>query len=104
MSSCRRARAGSRPTPHPPLFDAIAATTAELDPEGAVAPSLVTGGTDASSLPGVEVYGFFPFLPTERVAQYAPLIHGHDERIAVDDVLYGTRFLSAVTARFRGGS
>ena len=93
---------GIEADPASPLFDAIAATAAELDPDAAVVPYLVTGGTDASSLPGIKVYGFFPFLPTERVAQYVPLIHAHDERIAVDDLLYGARFLYEVTARFCG--
>jgi acetylornithine deacetylase/succinyl-diaminopimelate desuccinylase-like protein len=87
-----------------PFFDAIVATMADLDPGCGVAPCLSTGGTDAKALPGVKVYGFFPFAPSDRQAAYLPLIHGHDERIAVDDLLYGVRFLYDVVRRFAGVS
>jgi acetylornithine deacetylase/succinyl-diaminopimelate desuccinylase-like protein len=86
--------------PASPLFDTIATTIADLVPGAAVAPFLLSGGTDARHLPEMKVYGFFPFLPSDRAALYTSLIHGHDERIAVDDLAFATRFLYEVVVRF----
>ncbi len=88
--------------PASPLFDAIAATIAEMVPGAKVAPYLVSGGTDARHLPGIKVYGFFPFNAPERNPLYATLVHGHDERIAVEDLAFGTRFLHELVVRFCG--
>jgi acetylornithine deacetylase/succinyl-diaminopimelate desuccinylase-like protein len=90
--------------PASPLFDTIAATIADLVPGAAVAPFLVSGGTDAGNIPGVKVYGFFPFLPSDRAALYNSLMHGHDERIGVDDLTFATRFLYEVVVRFCGAT
>ncbi|MGI8643310.1 MAG: M20/M25/M40 family metallo-hydrolase [Thermomicrobiales bacterium] len=86
--------------PASPLFDVIAETMAELDPGSAVAPYLVSGGTDARNIPGVKVYGFFPHPPSDRVALYSTLVHGHDERIAAEDLAFATQFLYEVVTRF----
>lgn len=86
--------------PASPLFDAIAETMASMDPGSAVAPYLVSGGTDARNIPGVKVYGFFPHPPSDRNALYSTLVHGHDERIAVEDLAFATRFLYEVVIRF----
>jgi acetylornithine deacetylase/succinyl-diaminopimelate desuccinylase-like protein len=86
--------------PASPLFDAIASTIADLVPGAAVAPYLVSGGTDARNIPGVKVYGFFPFLPSNRAALYNSLMHGHDERIGVADLTFATRFLYELVVRF----
>jgi acetylornithine deacetylase/succinyl-diaminopimelate desuccinylase-like protein len=90
--------------PASPLFDTIATTIADLVPGAAVAPYLVSGGTDARNIPGVKVYGFFPFLPSDRAALYSSLVHGHNERVAVDDLAFATRFLYDVVVRFCGAS
>ena len=86
--------------PASPLFDAIAETMAAMDPGSAVAPYLVSGGTDARNIPEVKVYGFFPHPPSERTALYTTLVHGHDERIAVEDLAFATRFLYQLVTRF----
>jgi acetylornithine deacetylase/succinyl-diaminopimelate desuccinylase-like protein len=86
--------------PASPFFDAIGATMAGLDPSALVVPYLLTGGTDAAHLPDIKVYGYFPFEPTDRIQTYAKLIHGHDERIHVDDLAFGTRFVFDVVRRF----
>ena len=88
--------------PTSPFFDAIAATISAIDSGASVAPFLVSGGTDAGNIPGVKVYGFFPFPPSERNAEYAPLMHGHDERIHVDDLAFASRFLYDLVVRFAG--
>ena len=88
--------------PASPFFDAIAETMAELQPGSVVMPYLLSGGTDAKLLPDIKVYGFFPMLPTERLRLYEPLVHGHNERIHVDDLAFGTRFIYDVVVRFAG--
>lgn len=86
--------------PASPFFAAIEATMAALQPGIGVIPYLVSGGTDAPLLPGVKIYGFFPFLPTARMAEYDPLVHGHNERIHVDDLAFGTQFVHDLVVRF----
>ena len=84
------------------FFDAIGETITALDPEAAVIPTMSSGGTDAPLIPGVKVYGFFPMLPTERLQIYDPLVHGHNERIHVDDLAFGTQFIYDLVVRFAG--
>ncbi|MDQ3695172.1 MAG: M20/M25/M40 family metallo-hydrolase [Chloroflexota bacterium] len=88
--------------PASPLFEIIKETIAEMAPGATVAPYLTAGATDARHIPGIKVYGFFPFAPSDRAATYAPLVHGHDERIAVADLHFATRFLYQVTTRLCG--
>lgn len=84
------------------FFDAIVETVAELDPGAAVIPTMSSGGTDAPLIPGVKVYGFFPKLPTERLQLYDGLVHGHNERVHVDDLAFGTQFIYDLVIRFAG--
>jgi acetylornithine deacetylase/succinyl-diaminopimelate desuccinylase-like protein len=95
---------GTAADPDSPFFDAIRETVAALDPGSAVMPTLTSGGTDAPLIPGVKVYGFFPVLPTDRLRLYEPLVHGHNERIHVDDLAYGAQFLYDLVIRFAGRS
>jgi acetylornithine deacetylase/succinyl-diaminopimelate desuccinylase-like protein len=88
--------------PESPFFDAIAETMMVLDPGCGVAPYLNPGGTDARSLLDIKVYGFFPYSAAGRQSLYIPLIHGHDERIAVNDLAFGTRFLYELITLFAG--
>ena len=90
---------GIEADPASDFFEAIKATMAGLAPDATVIPSLISGGTDAGLVPGIKVYGFFPVLPTERVALYDTLVHGHNERFHVDDLEYGTRFLYDLVIR-----
>ncbi len=93
---------GTAADPASPFFDAIAETMGELMPGSALIPSLSSGGTDAPLIPGVKVYGFFPMLPTERLRTYEPLVHGHNERIHIDDLAFATRFIHDLVVRFAG--
>jgi acetylornithine deacetylase/succinyl-diaminopimelate desuccinylase-like protein len=90
---------GIEADPASDFFEAIKTTMADLAPDAAVVPALISGGTDAGLVPGIKVYGFFPVLPTERVALYATLVHGHNERFHIDDLEYGTRFLYDLVVR-----
>lgn len=84
---------GIEADPASPFFDAIQATMSEMIPGVSVIPTLLSGGTDAALLPGIKVYGFYPFPLTERLAVYDPLVHGHNERIHVDDQTFATEFV-----------
>jgi acetylornithine deacetylase/succinyl-diaminopimelate desuccinylase-like protein len=88
--------------PESPLFAIIKQTMSELVPNATVAPSLTAGATDARHLPGIKTYGFFPYPPSDRLTTYATLVHGHDERVAVEDIHFAARFLYEVTTRMCG--
>jgi acetylornithine deacetylase/succinyl-diaminopimelate desuccinylase-like protein len=83
-----------------PFYDAIVATMRTIAPETTVIPAMSSGGTDAPLIPGVKVYGFFPFPPSDRIALYEPLVHGHNERVHVDDLAYAARFVHDLIATF----
>jgi acetylornithine deacetylase/succinyl-diaminopimelate desuccinylase-like protein len=95
---------GIEADPESAFFEAIKETMAGLQPEATVIPTLISGGTDAGLIPGVKVYGFFPALPTERIPLYDTLVHGHNERVHVDDIGFGARFMYDLVVRFCGGA
>lgn len=88
-----------------PLYRAIVQVMAERDPDAVVVPALMTGGTDAKHIcprwPDVQVYGFMPHrqAPGEEEMN---LIHGHDERVAVENLAFATRVLYDIVTRFCG--
>ncbi len=62
------------------------------DPEGIVAPYLMSGGTDAKHFRrlGMRSYGFAPLrLPADL--DFTALFHGVDERVPVDALEFGAR-------------
>lgn len=89
--------AGLAADPESPLFDAIAEVMAVEEPRARVVPFLVSGGTDARSLPDVKVYGF---MPSRDSASEAALMHAHDERVRVENLLFGCRCLYEIVERF----
>jgi acetylornithine deacetylase/succinyl-diaminopimelate desuccinylase-like protein len=91
---------GTRSPLATPLWDAIEAFVDEDDPGAAVVPVVSPGFTDSHFLRqafGTVAYGFFPMraMDTELAGR---LIHSADERIAVDDLELGVRFLRHVAA------
>jgi acetylornithine deacetylase/succinyl-diaminopimelate desuccinylase-like protein len=81
-----------------PLWDAIAAFVAEEDPGARLAPVVLPGFTDSHYMReafGTVSYGFFP-MRTMDAELAARLIHSADERVAVEDLELGTRFLRRV--------
>lgn len=85
------------------LYDVIVETMAEHDPDAPVLPSLSTGGTDAKHIvprrPATQVYGFMPYRQQEGLEEMQ-LIHGHDERTSVDELLFATRVLYDIVTRY----
>jgi acetylornithine deacetylase/succinyl-diaminopimelate desuccinylase-like protein len=86
-----------------PLYETIVSVVGEHDPEATVIPALMTGGTDAKHIlprkPETQVLGFMPAKHKDR-GDEGPLVHGHNERISVENLLYGTRVLYDVVVRF----
>ena len=89
------AQGGTRSPIGGPLWDAVASFVAEEEPGARVAPLCVPGFTDSHWMReafGTVAYGFFP-ARAMHPAEAALLIHSADERIPVDDLELGVRFL-----------
>lgn len=78
--------------PDSDMFNAIADSARELDPSMTVVPYLSTGGTDSAHLRrlGIDSYGILPF-PMEQDDEER--MHGHDERIPLASLHFGTRLI-----------
>lgn len=88
--------------PDSPLMDTIKEVLREHAPEATVIPSLLTGGTDAKHVSrlGTKIYGFSPELYTGTSGWAG--VHGHDEKISVRAMQWGTRVLYEVVEKFAG--
>jgi acetylornithine deacetylase/succinyl-diaminopimelate desuccinylase-like protein len=86
---------GTRSPLDTPLWDAVEAFVADTEPGAQVVPLLLSGFTDSHWLRdafGTVAYGFFPMRTMEPEVA-ARLIHSADERIEVEDLELGVRFL-----------
>jgi acetylornithine deacetylase/succinyl-diaminopimelate desuccinylase-like protein len=74
------------------LFQAIRRFAAKTDPGCPVVPHLLPGATDSRLLreKGIVTYDFCPFRLTEKEMM---IIHGKDERIALENLRFGTKML-----------
>src|SRR5438094_1143203 len=95
---------GTRSPIETPLWEAIESFVAAEEPEARVAPVCLAGFTDSHWLReafGTVAYGFFP-LRTMDPEVAARLVHSADERIAVEDLELGVRFLRHVRRQIGG--
>ena len=95
---------GTRSPLETPLWDAIESFIGQVDPKARVVPVVSPGFTDSHFLRealGTVAYGFFP-MRTMDPELAARLIHSADERIAVEDLELGVRFLRHVAATLSG--
>ncbi len=62
-----------------------------------VVPFIATGGSDGRHLQGVgaNVYGFSPVLPDLPFDQVISMVHGRNEKISQDSLLFGIQVLTA---------
>src|SRR5215211_3621759 len=85
-----------------PLADAIRDWLGEIEPEAALAPTIMPGFSDSNpfrtAFPDAVVYGFCPHREADLFTA-APLIHGKDERVPVSDVELGAWFFSELARR-----
>jgi len=89
------AQGGTRSPVDLPLWDVVESFVAEVEPEAQVVPLLLSGFTDSHWIReafGTIAYGFFPMRTMEPEVA-ARLIHSADERIELDDLELGMRFL-----------
>jgi acetylornithine deacetylase/succinyl-diaminopimelate desuccinylase-like protein len=90
-----QAQGGTRSPLETPLWAAVESFVAEIEPEARVVPVCVAGFTDSHWLRdafGTVAYGFFPARAMDPELA-ARLIHSADERVPVDDLELGVRFL-----------
>ncbi len=87
------------------LMDAILGVMAEREPDAPVVPYLLPGFTDAKAFTklGARWYGFAPVKMPKDI-RFADLFHGHNERIPVDGLRWGTEILTQIVTRFAGVS
>jgi acetylornithine deacetylase/succinyl-diaminopimelate desuccinylase-like protein len=91
---------GTRSPLATPLWDAIESFVAQNDRDAGVVPVVSPGFTDSHFLRqafGTVAYGFLP-MRTMDPELAARLVHSADERIAVEDLELGVRFLRHVAA------
>ncbi len=88
--------------PDSAMFEAISASATLIDPAITVVPYLSTGGTDSSHLrrAGIDSYGILPF-PMEQPDEER--MHGHDERVPVESLHFGTRLIFESILRVSSG-
>jgi len=85
-----------------PLYRLMVETIKEFEPNCAVAPILLTGGTDSRffrSL-GAACYGFQPALSDLPYSEILKMVHGIDERISIKNLVFGTSVLYTVVEKF----
>ena len=86
---------GTRSPVDSPLWGVIESFVAEIEPEAQTVPLLLSGFTDSHWVReafGTVAYGFFPMRTMDSEVA-ARLIHSADERIELDDLELGVRFL-----------
>src|SRR5919201_1321075 len=80
---------GNRSPIDTPLMDTISSFIQREDPEGEVAPVVLPGFSDSrwfrAAFPDCVAYGFFPQRAMD-LFEAAPLVHGADERVPVEDL------------------
>ena len=96
---------GNRSPMDTPLMDSIRGFVSRADPGAALAPVVLPGFTDSrwfrEAFPGCVAYGFFPQRAMD-LFEAAPLVHGADERVPVEDLGLAARFYSELVQEVLG--
>jgi acetylornithine deacetylase/succinyl-diaminopimelate desuccinylase-like protein len=93
---------GSESTTETPLYNTITTVLREFEPKCGITPTLTTGGTDSRFFreTGSICYGYQPMIPDEPNDQLEKRMHGIDERITIENLVYGTSILYETVKRF----
>ena len=86
-----------------PLYDVIARQVVAREPDATVVPYMIPGFTDAKYFTqlGARWYGFSPVkIEKDAGIRFADMFHGHDERIPIAGLHWGTELLDAVVREF----
>ncbi|MGE5187522.1 MAG: M20/M25/M40 family metallo-hydrolase [Betaproteobacteria bacterium] len=85
-----------------PLYEIISGVLKEYEPNCGVTPALTTGGTDSRFFRelGSVCYGFHPMRPDEPNDKLEQRMHGIDERITIENLVFGTSIFYETVKRF----
>ena len=97
-----QAHGGSESVSDTPLYSTITSVLKEFELGCRVTPTLTTGGTDSRFFRenGSVCYGFQPMIPDEPNDELEKRMHGIDERITIENLVYGTGILYETVKRF----
>jgi len=98
-----QAHNGSESSIQTPLYQTITDVLCEFEPNCTVTPTLLCGGTDSKfyRAQGSICYGFHPMYTEPAVdGKYVKREHGIDERISIDNLVFGTSVLYETVKRF----
>jgi acetylornithine deacetylase/succinyl-diaminopimelate desuccinylase-like protein len=92
----------SESTAETPLYTVISEVLRKFEPNCGVTPMLTTGGTDSRFFrrKGSVCYGFQPMYPEESSGKVVKREHGIDERISVENLVFGTSVLYETVRKF----
>jgi acetylornithine deacetylase/succinyl-diaminopimelate desuccinylase-like protein len=92
----------SESTTKTPLYDSITSVLHDVEPNCGITPTLTTGGTDSRFFreTGSICYGFHPVRPGEPNDQYEKRMHGIDERLSIENLVWGTSVFYETVKRF----
>ena len=94
---------GTESPTHTPLYQTITEVLNEFEPNCTVTPTLLCGGTDSKFYreQGSICYGFHPMHTEPPInGKYIKREHGIDERISIDNLVFGTSVLYETVKRF----
>jgi len=93
---------GNESTTQTPLYTSIASVLRELEPNCGITPAMTTGGTDSRFFreTGSVCYGFHPMRPDEPNDLLEKRMHGIDERITIENLVWGTSVFYEAIKRF----
>jgi acetylornithine deacetylase/succinyl-diaminopimelate desuccinylase-like protein len=98
-----QAQEPSESSPETPLFNTIRSVLVDFEPECGITPVLMNGGTDSRFFrrAGAVCYGFHPLRSETRFGEeLVRREHGADERISVENLIFGTSVLYETLIRF----
>lgn len=90
--------------PRSPVLAVLMQAIREHHPGATPVPYLMPGFTDAKSwsMLGTQCYGFMPVRFPDDGTRFGDLFHGHDERIPVEGLIWGTEVLYDVVKKLAG--
>lgn len=92
---------GSESTTDTPFYNTITSVLRDFEPDCGITPTLTTGGTDSRFFreAGSVCYGFQPMIPDEPNDLLEKRMHGIDERITIENLVYGASILYETVKR-----
>ncbi|MFH1624042.1 MAG: M20/M25/M40 family metallo-hydrolase [Pseudomonadota bacterium] len=86
------------------LYSTIEKCTKRHDPQARLIPFISSGASDSRFFreKGITAYGFAPLKIGEPLSSHLEKMHGHNERISIESLLYGTRVLFDIVSDFCG--